>query len=573
MSRCVQLHSVGNIEHWDEVDSELDADFPTPASPTEPPTPPQGHEPVTENLSRDEQAVVWWVVVFTCVFQTLHSLSSRAVTWLLQFLSSLFIILGRYSKEIANIAHGFPTTLYQRTQYLRGKLAVPSVRRFVVCPKCLSLYNYDDCLEKRGTQTIIKCCNECELSRKHIPLLRKVVTSTGSTKYYPYLVYPYTSLVSSLQCMLSQPGFYRHCEQGRQDFMQDGSLLSDVYNGKLWKDFLHFKDKSYLEARNSIAFILNVDWFQPFKHRQYSVGVIHLAIMNLPRAIRFKRENIIIVGILPGPSEPSKNMNSYLTPLVSELLTLWDGAQFVTHDLGTQVIRCALLCVGCDLPAGRKVCGFLSYVANLGCSRCYGQFGTGVFGVRDYSGFDRAKWTLRSNNKHRADVKATLACTSKTARECKESELGCRYSSLLQLPYFDPVRMLIIDPMHNLYLGTAKHIFNNVWLKRGVISTSYVQKINERIRCLVVPPEVRFNGLPACMEHSSSLTAEQWMLWVNYYSLYCLYQMVPVRYRPNAALLVLRQKVPENEPTALIVLRHNDGNDMLCIQLRWYGDR
>lgn len=81
--------------------------------------------------------------------------------------------------------------------------------------------------------------------------------------------------------------------------------------------------------------------------------MIYLAIMNLPRAVRFKRENIIIVGLLPGPSEPSKNMNSYLTPLVSDLLTLWEG-----FDCGTQFIRCALLCV---LPAARKVCGFLSY--------------------------------------------------------------------------------------------------------------------------------------------------------------------------------------------------------------------
>lgn len=38
-----------------------------------------------------------------------------------------------------------------------------------------------------------------------------------------------------------------------------------------------------------------------------------------------------------------------------------------------------------------------------------------------------------------------------------------------------------------------------------------------------IPPEVRFGSLPTCMEHYSSLTAEQWMLWVNYYSIFCLY--------------------------------------------------
>jgi len=106
-----------------------------------------------------------------------------------------------------------------------------------------------------------------------------------------------------------------------------------------------------------------------------------------------------------------------------------------------------------------------------------------------------------------------------------ERELGCRYSSLLKLPYFDPVRMLTIDPMHNLYLGTAKYIFTNIWIKEGLITNTLL--INERISSLVVPPEVRFSRLPAQMEHSSSLTAELWMLWVNYYSLYCLYQILP----------------------------------------------
>ncbi len=40
----------------------------------------------------------------------------------------------------------------------------------------------------------------------------------------------------------------------------------------------------------------------------------------------------------------------------------------------------------------------------------------------------------------------------KTEMAKLESKSGCRYSIL---PYFDPVRMHLIDPMHNLYLGTA----------------------------------------------------------------------------------------------------------------------
>ena len=241
--------------------------------------------------------------------------------------------------------------------------------------------------------------------KKNVCLLREVTTRTGNKKHYPYLVYPFVSLISSLQSLLLRPNFYELCEMWRNQ--NDQLFLLDVYDGRIWKEFI--QEKAFLSSRNNIAFMLNIDWFQLFKHRIYSVGVIYLAIMNLPCNIRFKRENII-VGLLPGPKEPSKNINSFLFPLVCELLSLWEGVSVKTYSAGSQIFRCALLCVGCDLPAGRKTCGFLSYTGNLGCSRCYCNFGTGLFSKRDYSGFEREKWTLRSNARRRMDVKLTLAC-------------------------------------------------------------------------------------------------------------------------------------------------------------------
>ncbi len=65
--------------------------------------------------------------------------------------------------------------------------------------------------------------------------------------------------------------------------------------------------------------MLNVDWFQPFSHTIYSVGVIYLTVMNLPHHIRTKRENIILVGIIPGPAEPKHDINTFLKPLIEEL--------------------------------------------------------------------------------------------------------------------------------------------------------------------------------------------------------------------------------------------------------------
>lgn len=136
--------------------------------------------------------------------------------------------------------------------------------------------------------------------------------------------------------------------------------------------------------------MLNVDWFKSFKHQEYKVGVMYLAVLNLPREMRYKRENIV-VGIIPGPSEPPTTINSYLQPLVTELLKLWNGVQLTIHSKGRHLVRAALLGVGCDLRAARKTCGFLSYVANLGCSRCYTNF-SGGFVRRNYSDFKGESW-------------------------------------------------------------------------------------------------------------------------------------------------------------------------------------
>ncbi len=114
-----------------------------------------------------------------------------------------------------------------------------------------------------------------------------------------------------------------------------------------------------------------------------------MCVLNLPRESRYKQENVILVGLIPGPHEPKRNINTFLRPLVNDLCKLWAGVRFDICSLkSSKVIRCALICVACDLPAGRKICGFLSHAARLGCSKCYKEF-PGSVGSMDYSGFDK----------------------------------------------------------------------------------------------------------------------------------------------------------------------------------------
>ena len=224
--------------------------------------------------------------------------------------------------------------------------------------------------------------------------------------------------------------------------------------------------------------------------------------MNLPREIRYKQENVILVGLIPGPKEPSHTINSYISPLVSELLELWNGVIIPVGEGQQEKVFCAIVGIGCDLPAGRKLCGFLSHSANLGCSRCFKEFSRG-FGSSDYSGFDRSTWNIQTNMEHRQRVARIVKSANLTEQRRLESQLGCRYSSLLQLPYFDPIKMLTIDPMHNLFLGTAKYIMRKVWIENSYLDPNKLSVIEERLSQFCLPSGVTFGRLPGSMDPST----------------------------------------------------------------------
>ena len=118
-----------------------------------------------------------------------------------------------------------------------------------------------------------------------------------------------------------------------------------------------------------------------------------MCIQNLPRNERFLSDNTILIGVIPGPKEPKMTINSFLQPLVKDLKCLWNGIVMKNANGASVLVRAALTCVACDIPAARKVCSFVGHNARLACSKCLKVFVTENFGDKpDYSGFDRSTW-------------------------------------------------------------------------------------------------------------------------------------------------------------------------------------
>ena len=174
-------------------------------------------------------------------------------------------------------------------------------------------------------------------------LLKKVKTQKGF-KLIPKKVYPYQPLSNSITYLANKPGFLDSCEMWRSKMPPDG-YLTDIYDGNVWSEY---KANGFLKAPYCYLLTLNLDWFQPFTHVEYSVGAIYLALQNLPQEERYKEENIVLVGMLPGPSEPKLTVNSYLAPLVEDLKAAWlNGIKVKTSDGSEITIRLALTCVAC----------------------------------------------------------------------------------------------------------------------------------------------------------------------------------------------------------------------------------
>jgi len=132
----------------------------------------------------------------------------------------------------------------------------------------------------------------------------------------------------------------------------------------------------------------------------------------------------------------------------------------------------------------------------------------------------------RTNEEHRSQAQEILIEDTYQGRENKEVKYGTRYSELMQLDYFDCIRYTIIDPMHNLFLGTAKHIMKNIWLPNKILKQSDLKTIQQVIDSMKVPSNMGRipNKIPSSF---GSFTAEQWKFCTVVYSEFALKKYLP----------------------------------------------
>ena len=120
-----------------------------------------------------------------------------------------------------------------------------------------------------------------------------------------------------------------------------------------------------------------------------------------------------------------------------------------------KTIRTALILVSYNIPAARKLYGHI--LALVSCHR-YKKKVNYVNNQHNFSGInDMYSWFVSKDSAlYHQKAFEWRQCKSNAARKWFVSENDVRWSELLHLQYFDPVRHTIVDPMYCLFLGISK---------------------------------------------------------------------------------------------------------------------
>ena len=488
--------------------------------------------------------MIVWLSLFLVTLQSVFMLSDNALQEILYFLKAFFQVLSENVAASTALSMFFPGSVYMLWKTIGVKK--DNFVKYVVCRKCCTLYKYEECFHVIEGVTVTKQCSHVAFKHhrqqsRRTPcgekLLKTVILASGKQKLYPFKTYCYKPVHGTIKTFLKRSKFEDSCELWRERTVQPG-ILSDVYDGKIWQDL----QRDFLCEPHHYALMLNLDWFQPFKHVSYSVGVLYAVVLNLPPEERFKMNNVMLIGVIPDMGKEPKTA-TFIQPLVEELIDSWRyGTATRTYKSRSKVVnvKLALVCVGCDIPATRKLCGFLGHGATLGCSKCLKEF-PGMAGKKDYSGFCRNDWQVRTLEAHVKHLSEIQKCQTQTDRDELERKYGVRYSPLLELPYFNPIRMSTIDPMHNFFQGTAKKMVK-IWIEKGLLDTHKLLEIQARVDRVAVPRNI--GRIPRKIATSfGGFTADQWKNWTNIFSVYALKGCLGEMYLENWRKFVLASRL------------------------------
>ena len=337
----------------------------------------------------------------------------------------------------------FPTDI----RVARKMLGVLKIITYACCPACNSLYPPQD--EDGVIIYPYNCTSEQCQARGGCDLLKLGSTpnrkSVGIPKR-PFVMQDFHDFVARL---LSRPGMEVAIRQS--GVCMRNKTVEDIISADGIKAFKGPDGVPFLSGGQHtelrLLWCLSVDFFNPYHNKiagkVASVGSIVLSCLLLPPDMRYKSENLCLVGIIPGPREPSGHeIDHFLRPLVEIMKESWEhGAIYRTHDYPHgRLVRSAIALSVNDLPMARKIMGIANYVDRNDAKE---------------GNFDL--WRVRTLQRVQEDARKWRSATSQKERKRLYNKTGVRHSVLMELVYWDPTTMIPVDCMHLFFIGLLQY--------------------------------------------------------------------------------------------------------------------
>lgn len=327
----------------------------------------------------------------------------------------------------------------------------------------------------------------------------------------------------------------------------EAHILKDWINIKQYRAEMESKNGKLRDVHDSELFpaderdmVLSVtictDGVSIFKSSTKSLWPIYVILNFLPPNIRFKKENILMVGLYFSESKPI--FTEFFSPLIIELIDIERHSISVSFEevelrFKVQILSCCL-----DLPARASFQNMTQYNGYHSCPFCYH---TGER-VNVSKNVKRQTLQIRYTNpkiaiklrQHEDTIQhINHAITSNEpiygikGRTCAQS-----FTNFNIIHGFPP------DYMHNM-IGVV-HLLFDLWIESAATSSfrlnkEAVQTISNRI--VKIKPPSFISRTPRGLMHRALYKANELRSLLLYYLPVCLMDILPVRYVDHFQLL------------------------------------
>jgi hypothetical protein len=248
--------------------------------------------------------------------------------------------------------------------------SLPKLRSHIAFLAGFSAHVYDccpnSCVCYTGPHSSATSCTYCGLSRYH---------ANGK----PRKKFTYVPVIPHLQAFCANTKFATTMQYRSQSESESvPGVIKDIFDGKNYKalktKYIQIDDKTfgcqYFDDHRDIALGLSTDGFVPFNRRKSTTWPIILFNYNLPPEIHFHVNQILALGIIPGPKKP-QDFDSFLWPFLQELLRLAHGVRAFDALGGTCfTLRAHLIVVFGDIPAMSMVMRMKGHNGASPCRMC-----------------------------------------------------------------------------------------------------------------------------------------------------------------------------------------------------------